>query len=291
MKKILLAAALTFAIAGSAQAYTAYLKPSEFYPDDARVTVQGSFATSFFEPGIALSGNFVFFQPDGTEGVFNQVEVGSDVSNLGASLTESGTYRITTGEILGQVVTLVAENGTWRPLGADEAAPADAETTTLQTVTLSDVYVTRGSPSRENVDSVLGRLAIRPITHPNEVLASSAFQVQALFDGQPFANAALVLYNEGDPETDLDTYFATDAQGNATITLPGPGTYVLAARHRANAPAGAAAQVQSYTTTLTFEALTELYPISEVTEEAGPAEEDAHDRRRRRRDRREGGRL
>ena len=284
MKKLLLAAALVFAIAGSAQAYTAYLKPSEFYPDDARVTVQGSFATSFFTPGIALSGNFVFFEPDGTEGVFNQIEVGSESANLGASLTSAGTYRITTGEILGQVVTLIAENGTWRPLPAGEAAPAGSETTTLQTVTLSDVYVTRGSPSRENVDSVLGRLAIRPITHPNEVLASAPFQVQALFDGQPFANAALVLYNEGDPETDLDTYFATDANGNATITLPGPGTYILAARHRANAPAGAAAQVQSYTTTLVFEALTELYPITEVRDEEAAPAVDRHEQRRRRRD-------
>jgi hypothetical protein len=282
MKKLLLAVALSFVIAGSAQAYTAYLRPSEFYPDDARVTVQGSFATSFFEPGIALSGNFVFFEPAGTEGVFSQVEVGTDTSRLGASLTESGTYRITTGEILGQVATLVAENGTWRALAAGEVAPADAQTTTLQTVTLSDVYVTRGAPSRENVDSVLGRLALRPVTHPNEVLAANGFQVQALFDGQPFANAALVLYSEGDPETDLDTYFATDANGNATITLPGPGTYVLAARHRANAPAGAAAQVQSYTTTLTFEALAQLYPISEVREVAPTA--DRHEERRRRRD-------
>ena len=283
MKKLLLAAAVTFAIAGSAQAYTAYLKPSEFYPDSARVSVEGSFATSFFEPGIALSGNFVLFEPDGAEGVFAQVEVGSDVANLGARLTESGTYRVTTGEILGQVATLVAENGTWRPLAAGEAAPAGAETTTLQTVTLSDVYVTRGAPSRENVDSVVGRLAIRPITHPNEILAANGFQVQALFDGQPFANAALVLYREGDPETDLDTYFATDANGNANIVLPGPGTYVLAARHRANAPAGAQAQVHSYTTTLVFEALDQLYPVTEVAD-AAPPPVDRHEERRRRRD-------
>ena len=272
MKKLLLAAALVFAIAGSAQAYTAYLKPSEFYPDDARVTVQGSFATSFFTPGIALSGNFVFFEPDGTEGVFSQVEVGSESANLGASLTTAGTYRISSGEILGQVVTLIAENGTWRPLPAGEAAPEGSETTT------------RGSPSRQNVDSVLGRLAIRPVTHPNEVLASAPFQVQALFDGQPFANAALVLYNEGDPETDLDTYFATDASGNATITLPGPGTYILAARHRANAPAGAAAQVQSYTTTLVFEAVSQLYPVTEVRDEEAAPTVDRHEQRRRRRD-------
>lgn len=283
MKKLLLAAALTFAFAASAQAYTAYLKPSEFYPDDARISVEGSFATSFFEPGIALSGNFVVFEPDGTEGVFNRVEVGTEAANLGASLTESGTYRVTTGEILGQVVTLIAENGTWRPVAAGETPAADAETTTLQTVTLSEVYVTRGAPSRANVDNVLGRLALRPVTHPNEVLAANPFQVQALFDGQPFANAALVLYREGDPETDLDTYFATDANGNATIALPGPGTYVLAARHRANAPVGAPAQVQSYTTTLTFEALSQLYPIAEVRE-AEPPPVDRHEERRRRRD-------
>jgi len=282
MKKFLLAAAFLVAFVGSAQAYTAYIKPSEFYPNDARVDIEGTFATNFFTPGIALAGEFDILEPSGSEGIFSRIEITGDTAELGASLTTAGTYRVNSGEIYGQVATLVAIDGNWRPLAAGETPPVGAETTTLQTVTVSDVYITRGSPSRENVDRTIGRLALRPVTHPNEVLVNQGFQVQALFDGQPFANAALVLYREGDPETDLDTYFATDANGNATVTISEPGAYVLAARHRAESPAGSEAAVHSYTTTLTFEALSQLYPVTEVTTAA--AEEPEEPRRRNRRE-------
>ena len=64
-----------------------------------------------------------------------------------------------------------------------------------------------------------------------------------------------MLYSEGDLDTDLDTYAVTDGAGVATFTLPAAGSYVIAARHRAEAAPGAEAAVRSYTTTLTFEAL------------------------------------
>ena len=100
---------------------------------------------------------------------------------LEADLPTAGTYRISTGEQLGNVTTLVGVDGQWRPLGQGEAVPPGAQTTTLQTVTIADVYVTRGAASREVLDRPNGRLAIRPITHPNQVLASQGFQVEVLY--------------------------------------------------------------------------------------------------------------
>jgi hypothetical protein len=121
-------------------------------------------------------------------------------------------------------------------------------------------------------------LALRPITHPNQVLASQGFQVNATFDGAPFANAALVLYKAGEPESDLDRFVTTDANGNATLTLEGPGEYILVARHRADAPAGSQAQIQSFTTSLVFEAFDTLPAVVQLP---GSRDDDRPRRRNR----------
>ena len=149
------------------------------------------------------------------------------------------------------------------PVPAGEVLPPETPTTTLQSVTLAETYVTRGGPTRGAVDRNIGRLSIRPVTHPNQILVNQPFQIQILFDGQPLANTALVVYAAGEPETDLDRFAPTDASGTATVTLDQSGQYILAARHRANAPAGAAAAIQSYTTTLTFDVMTTMPTIEE----------------------------
>lgn len=272
MKRFLMAAALMMA-ATPAVAYTAYLKPNQFW-SEGEVQVQASYANQFFTPAVALPANVRFIDPDGNEILPDRVAVDGQATNLVTSLGRDGTYRISTGEVLGPVSTVVGIDGGWRPQVAGEVLPEGTPTATLQTVTVSDVYLSNSRTTRTAVDRTIGRLAIKPITHPNQVVASSGLQVEVLFDGAPLANSALVIYAAGDLDTDLDTFVATDAAGRATITLPGPGQYVVAARHRANAPAGAAAAVQSYTTTLTFDAMAAAHP-----ETAPPPE----DRRRRRR--------
>lgn len=267
MKRHVLAAVLFAAAATPAAAYTSYLNPEQFWVTDATVEVEGSYATQFFTPSIALGDNLQVLNPEGQRVSADRIAVTpGGTTELQADLTRGGTYRISTGEVAGQVANLVGENGQWRVLGAGETPPADAETTTLQTITVADTYVTRGTANRTSVDQTIGRLAIRPITHPNQVLSSQGFQMQLLFDGQPMANSAVVIYAEGDAETKLDRYVVTDAQGNATFTFDAPGRYIIAARHRADMPAGSPAAVGSYTTTLTFEALSQLHAETEVQE-------------------------
>ncbi len=278
MKKLLLASAFFATLVGSASAYTAYLKPDEFLPDDRAISLQAAYATTFFTPTLAVGAEFAVIEPDGGDGFFSQIEVTENATRLNATLYEEGTYRFTTDERLGRVVNMVGVDGAWRELQPGETPPPEALTTTLQTVTVADVYVTLGAPNRTAVDRSIGRLALRPITHPNQVVASQGFQVNATFDGVPFANAALVLYRAGEPEADLDRYVTTDASGNATLTLEGPGQYILVARHRADAPAGAEAEVQSYTTSLVFEAHATLPPVVQLQ----TAREDRPNRRRNR---------
>ena len=258
--KLGFAAALWAVLAASASAYTTYMKPVNFHvPDGERVVVETAFATSFFTPVIGLnSPAFAVVNPDGRALPFAGMEVAGTMTRLEALIPDNGTYRVTTGERLGDVTTLVGENGTWVPLAQGATPPEGAQTTTIQTVTVADAYVTKGAPTRTVIDAQMGRLAIRPVTHPNQVLAAQGLQVAVHFDGQPFANIPVVLYAQGDPETKLDRYFVTDAQGRATITVDQPGTYIVAVRHRAPAPADAGVATRSYTTSLTFNAFAEL---------------------------------
>ena len=45
----------------------------------------------------------------------------------------------------------------------------------------------------------------------------------------------------------------TDANGRLKLKFAQPGVYLIMARHRGDAPAGAATPYRSYTTSLTFE--------------------------------------
>lgn len=253
MKRHLLAAVLFAAAVSPAAAYTTYLKAEEAWPEGANIEVEASFANDFFTPQVAVQADFALVLPNGSTRQFENINIGNDATLIGIGLPGAGTYRVTTGEQLGRVTTLVGVNGQWQQLGEGQTAPEGAQTTTLQTVNVADTYVTRGQASP--VTAPTGQLALRPITHPNQALASQPFQVEVRFNGAPMPNTAVVLYSEGDLDTDLDTYAVTDASGVATFTLTGAGSYVVAARHRAEAPAGSEAAVRSYTTTLTFEAL------------------------------------
>lgn len=279
MKRHLLVAAMMALMTTPAAAYTSYLKPQNYWPEERTVTIEGSFASQFFAPQIAVPVEVQGLGPTGAV-VFGQIAVEGPLTRLSADLPVGGTYRITTGEQLGNVATLVAIDGQWRPLAQGEAPPPDAPVQTLQTVTVADTYVTRGQADRAAVDQPHSRLAIRPVTHPNQVLAAQGVEVEVLFDGAPLANSAVVLYRDGDADSDLDTFVATDAMGRAHFMVDGPGHYVLAARHRTEMPAGSAAQIGSYTTTFTFEALSELPAGFDVAERERERERSERPRRR-----------
>lgn len=276
----LIFAALMFGLGAPAWGYTSYLRPSDYWPDGTQLSIEGSFASQFFTPQIALPAPFTILHPNGARGGFSSLAVGAQATTMETDLPLGGTYRISTGEQLGPVQNLVGDPavaGGWRPLLPGETPAADMPATTLQTVTLADVYVTRGTPTREVVDRPIGRLSIRPVTHPNQVLATHGLEVEVLFDGAPMANTAVVLYGAGDPDSKLDRFATTDANGRAIFVFDAPGQYVLATRHRANAPAGSPAAVRSYTTTLTFEALAALPPTFVVPD---PNAEEPRRRRR-----------
>lgn len=274
MKRHILAAAIFLAAAGPAAAYTAFILPENFNPNDGDAEVRAAYANTFFTPAIGLPADMKLLYPDGFESNFQRAAAGREVTELAGSLPQWGTYRITTGELLGAVTTMIPGDATWVPLPAGTAPPEGVETRTMQTVTLADAYISRGAPTRAVVDDAIGTLAFVPITHPNEILVSQGFQVEVRFDGAPATNMAVVLYEAGDADTDQSTFFVTDAAGRAHITFSQPGQYVLAARHRTDAPNNAGVDARSYVTTLTFNVITAIpaYP-------APPAEPQRQRRR------------
>lgn len=267
-----LAAVSLLLFSPSASAYTAYLAPENF-TSEGQVSISAAFATSFFTAAVPLAPeNFYAVTPEDSRVSFDSVRVAAPLTSATLPAVTSGTYLLTSGEILGPVTAMVGVNGGWRTLAPGETAPPDAPTTTLQTVTLADAYVSRGRPSSEALDNLPGALVIVPITHPNRIAQADGFTVQLMFNGAPFANMPIVLYAEGDPEAQLDRTFVTGADGRATLTFDHPGKYVAVIRHRGPAPAGSPAQIRSYTSSLTFEVYGVLPPL--------PPEDPAPRRRR-----------
>lgn len=267
-----LAAISLLMITSSANAYTAYLSPQTFTPE-GRVSVDAAYATAFFTPAMPLSSSdFHVITPEDSRFTFDSVRVAQPATTLDLLTATSGTYLLTTGEMLGPVTAMVGVDGGWRVLAQGETPPEGAPTTTLQTVALADTYVSRGRPSEDALDNAHGALTIQPVTHPNRIAQADGFTVQLNFNGAPFANMPIVLYAEGDPETKLDRAFVTGADGRATLTFDRPGKYVAVIRHRGQAPAGSEAQIRSYTSSLTFEVHDVLPPL--------PPEDPAPRRRR-----------
>lgn len=271
MRKTLLsalAAAALFAFASPSHALTAYILPQEFTPEEGPAAVQAAYASTFFTPDVALDPSAFFaLAPDGTRAPYSAARIEGAAAIVEFPMYSRGTYRLSSGEILGQPAQMVGIDGSWRALAPGETPPEGAPLSTLQTVTLAESYVTNGRPSDEALAATTGRLTIQPISHPNRISVAEGLNVQLNFDGAPFPNMPLVLYAANDPETKMDVTFVTGADGRALVRFPGPGQYVIAIRHRADAPAGAAAQVHSFTTTLTVEAFDTLPPLPEVEEE------------------------
>jgi hypothetical protein len=262
--RLLAVAALLGAVftAGPAFGYTTFLLPQDFWPSVDNVAIQGASTQTFYNAGVAVPGDLQVVKPDGTAGVINHAEVGADMTTVNIALSDVGTYRISTGEVLGPLTPV------W-DLGNDargdpriqakregEPAPAGATAGAFQSVQMAASYLTYGQPSRTVVDQSAGHLVIHPITDPNQIVQSSGFQIEVLFNGAPLPNFSVVVYGNGDADTNLAHYVNTDAAGRASLTFAAPGHYTATVRKLARAAPGGEATIQLFTTTLTFEVMT-----------------------------------
>ncbi|MBI1255617.1 MAG: DUF4198 domain-containing protein [Hyphomonas sp.] len=252
-----LASCLVFA-APVASAHVSYLLPSTFTVevDTDTVTVQAAFSEEFGLPAVALnSPEFSVYLPDGSRSDFAKSATFAQMSVLDAVVEAEGTYRLTSGERVGRKGTQVFVADQWAPLEPGTPVAEGAKTRPSQTATVTDVYLTKGKPTKAVIDVSVGRLTLKPLTHPNLATTQSGFDFEVLLDGEPVANQVVFVDRFGDAHYNPATnqMLTTDDDGRAGLATDRAGIYRLMTRLSADAPPGSETRIRSYTTSIVLE--------------------------------------
>lgn len=239
----------------AAQAHSPYLLPSVFDASDRKiVTVQGAFTESFFTPEVVMKSDaYAVVGPDGVRTPLNPTYL-RELALVEAVVDKPGTYRITTGQRGGRTAKAALVNGEWKFFEGDKA-PVDA--IDMQSLTMAEVYVTRGAPSDTALAPIGKGLEFRAVTHPSKVVTGQDAVFEVLFDGKPLANQAIEFVAAEDRYADAKPAPKTvtsDAKGRFAVKPDHSGLYHIQTRYRV-APAVAGQPGQSFTYALTFESL------------------------------------
>ena len=255
-------AALLSSAALAASAHTPYLLPTSFEVNPkAVVGVQASFADKFFIPEVPFGDTaFSVTGPDGQRVPFEAVHQLKLATVAEHKLPDlKGTYRLSTGPRLGAIFRSWERNGKVEVIRDPKAVmPADAKPVAhYQSLSVSESYVTAGKPDRAALAPSGKGLEIVPVTHPNDLFAGEAFDFVVQFDGKPLASHKVDIYRSAmDLSSEHQAHsLQTDAQGRVQLALKEAGVYLALVRHRAPAPAGAAAPMYGNNYTLTFRVL------------------------------------
>lgn len=246
-------------LCGAAHAHTSYMLPNVFVTTDGQyVTLQASFTEDPFVPEIAVqSDDYHVILPDGSRSEYDAITPFRQLVILEDQLEGEGTYRYTTGIRLGRSSKKALVDGEWQAIfGPDAKVPENAtEIISSQTETVADAYVTKGASTWDAVNLPLGRLVIKPVTHPSEIYLGDGFEFQILFDGEPLAGQSIEVKRQGGSygEPKYERHVETGEDGRLTLTFDEPGKHLIMTRHAADAPDGAETDERSYTTSLTFE--------------------------------------
>jgi uncharacterized GH25 family protein len=250
--------ALAGALAGAAQAHSPYLLPSTFDVSDRKlVTVQGSFTESFFTPEVVMKSDaWAVVGPDGARTPLTATNL-RELALVEVTTDKPGTYRVTTGQRTGRTAKAVLVKGEWEFLEDPSKAPAGTTPVDMQSLTLADVYVTRGAPTAAALAPIGKGLEFVAVTHPSEIATGQDAKFVVLFDGKPVKGQAVTLNAADDRYADAESQPVTltsDDQGRFAVKPARSGVYQIQARYRV-APTAADPVGHSYTYALTFESL------------------------------------
>jgi hypothetical protein len=270
--------------AATARAHTPYLLPNAFDAERDHVTLQGSLTEDdYFRPDIALKAtSYVEITPTGEHQALAPAAVLKDLALVEAALPEPGTYRFSTGALVGRHMRMAEVGGRWlmvRPTGAPERRgseggtsaghpqhaegpptiteadlPPGAKTVEVDNVMTAETYVSKGAPTDATLKPTGQGLELKPLVHPNSIYVDAGFPFQLLVDGRPAAGLPVDVYREGDvyDEKKLTSETRTDGDGRGKVAFDRPGVYLLTARTPGRSP-GEAPQPRSYVYSLTFE--------------------------------------
>jgi uncharacterized GH25 family protein len=252
-------AGLLAAAPGAALAHMPFMLPNMFdLTERDHVTVQAGFAEDAFVSEVVMKSDaFHTRGPDGAAVPIKGATYLRDLTVFEAAIPAKGTYRVSSGERFGRKGKMYkGPSGEW-VIGEGAERPAGVQLVDVQSMTLAEVYVTRGAPTQEALAPTGKSLELRPITHPSEIFAAQPATFELLFEGKPVAGANVEVYRSAgvyDGKKKVAHLIKTDAAGRFSITPPDAGTYLALIRHRTASPVGAETPYRSYSYTLTFEA-------------------------------------
>lgn len=247
------------AMAAPLLAHMPYVSPSMFdVGKREKVSIEASFTEDAFRAEIGMKDAlFEVTGPDGKTVKLGAPVVLTDMTVVEAPLSAEGIHRLSSGQRLGRMGKMFRVGKDWKMVGEDGDAPTGAEVAAVQSTTLADAYVLRGKPGATGALAPRGHaLEIHPLGDPTSYGAAEPAAFEILYDGKPLAGATVTLFREAGlyDGRKQAAEAKSDAAGKLTVTPPDAGRYLMLVRHRAAAPAGAAAPYYSFTVTLAFEA-------------------------------------
>ena len=271
MKQLAIAMALAGA-ACAAQAHRPWMIPNASFVESDRgetwATIDAAISEGLFEDDFMpqkLDGLTVT-DPDGATGPAPAATVGKHRASVDIRLPKDGTYRITLAAV--NVMGSYKLNGESKRFRATEATakseiPAgatDVRTTTM--VQRQDTFVTLNKATGAALKPSGSGLEMVALTNPTELRAGEKAKFRFQLDGKPLANFPFSLIPGGVKYrgTLNEVRVTTDANGEASFTLPGPNMYWLSAAYPAErrGPGDSGpAEAKRYSYSATFEILPE----------------------------------
>lgn len=244
---------------GAALADSPYLRPNVFDATGRdHVTVEASFTDDVFEARVVMRSAFFHVVGPNGDTPISAVTYLRDLAVFEAETPVDGTYRLSSGPREGRTAKMYRNaEGVWKMVGEEDAPPLpDATLVDVQSITTADVYVTRGAPSNEALQPTGRGLEMKPLTHPNAIVAGQDATFKMLLEGRPLAGQPVTVFREAGlyDGRKVEADLVTDAEGRFTVRVSDPGAYLTLLRYRTEAPAGAATPWRSYSHTLTFTA-------------------------------------
>jgi len=244
------------AMAGSAVADSPYLRPNVYDASNMdRVTVEAGFTDDIFAGRVAMrSDHWNVFGPGG-EVAISDVTYLNQIAVFEVLTPAEGTYRISSGRREGRIGKMYrSATAGWKFVGEEAGVnPPETDQVETQSITVADVYVTRGVAGDVPAARGVG-VEVVPVTRPAEIVAGEDAVFQLLIDGLPVAGQAVTVFREAGryDGRSVEADLTTGADGRFTVRPSAPGAYLTLVRYRGQAPAGAATPYQSQSHALTF---------------------------------------
>lgn len=238
-----------------AGAHSPYLLPNAFDVSERdHVSVQASFTEKFFVPDVVMKAtNWHVVSPDGKSTALTPVYT-RDLTVLDVDTALPGTYRISTGVRDGRVAKGVIAGDEWKFLRQNDTPPAGAKVYDIKSITLAEVYVSRGTPSDVALAPTHQGLEFQMLAHPAKLLSGGTVRAKVLFNGKPVSGGTVTLQRAVTEAGDAPAEITAKSGADGVVELPiaKPGIYHAQLRHRFVVP-GEAALAESHTYALTFD--------------------------------------